>query len=280
VTIVAGFKCINGVLLGADMRIEDGTFKYPENKIFEIGDSGGFGIAFAGAGDFSSISACADLMGSSDIASCAQTIESLKESIRTFIETRRYRELITVKGSAAYTFEAIIGLRSLDGRTDLLYLYGPTLYPIVKYRCIGAGFGTATLLAKWLYESDYDMKSFVPLALSIFRACKDHNQGCDDPTRIVRLYDGPRSIDDPLHALWDDSQFMWGIGEFLRPVIRGYVDQKTTDADFDFALNSLNSKLRSIRDGAKRSWLPIAPEVKSSLERTIAELQHQRPSRE
>src|SRR5258705_2939632 len=66
-TIAAGFRCTDGVLVGADSRIEEGNVKYQQDKVFQCCDDGGLGFVIAGAGDFEAINNCVDLIRSAKI---------------------------------------------------------------------------------------------------------------------------------------------------------------------------------------------------------------------
>lgn len=117
-TIAAGFRVANGILIGADTRIEEGNVKYEQNKVFDCHESGtNCAVLLAGAGNFESISYCADLLRTHGFLGSTDHLHTLKERVLKFLETKRYRRLI--ERQAPYgDFSAIVALRSGDGETD------------------------------------------------------------------------------------------------------------------------------------------------------------------
>jgi 20S proteasome alpha/beta subunit len=280
-TIAAGFRCKDGVLVGADTRIEEGDVKYQENKVFDITPDGfrGFGIALAGAGDFNEINTCVDLMRDGRLYERADSMLKLKKALRDFVDSGRYQRLIKPKKPPTQGFDAILGLRTADGKTDLLYLYNSNLYPIPTYRCIGAGHQTALFVSKWLYSPDYSIRAFVPLALNIFRAAKDNNSGCDDLTRIATLYNGTWDV-PPITSTWPEGDFMWGINDLLRPIVRGCVDARIPEHYFESSIKNLIDRLRAVRHSTEMYWRPIILAEKLSPQPTTADQSPPPPSPE
>ena len=278
-TIAAGFRVANGVLIGADTRIEEGNVKYEQNKIFDCSEAGPrWAVLLAGAGNFESISYCADLLRAFGFpAGSTDRISTLKERVLKFTENKRYRRLIE-RHAPDGDFASIVALRSGHGETDLLSLSGESLYPIPEYRCIGAGSETALFVSKWLYRPDYPIHVFVPMAIQIFRAAKGHNIGCGDSTRIVRLYNAESGL-EPKRTVWGDTNYLWGVYDMLGSVIQGCFDLRVTAEEFRTSLRGLDEKVIAIREANERS-AQLMPEVKEFLESTKRDLRSQPASRE
>lgn len=277
-TIAAGFRVANGVLIGADTRIEEGNVKYEQNKVFDCSEAGPrCAVLLAGAGNFESLSYCADLLRTFGFPGSTDHLSTLKERVLKFTETKRYRKLIG-RYAPCGDFAAIVALRSGDGETDLLSLSGECLYPIPEYRCIGAGSETALFVSKWLYRPDYPIHVFVPMAIQAFRAAKGHNAGCDDSTRIVRLYNAGSGL-EPNRTVWGDTDYLWGIHDLLGSVIRGCFDLRVATEGFKATLRALDEKVVAIRETNERS-AQLTSGVKEFLESTKHELQSPPPSRE
>jgi len=278
VTIAAGFRVANGVLIGADTRIEEGNVKYEQNKVFDCYDAGpNCAVLLAGAGNFESISYCADLLRTHGFLGSTDHLHTLKERVLKFLETKRYRRLIE-RHAPDGDFSAIVALRSGDGETDLLGLSGECLYPIPEYRCIGAGSETALFVSKWLYRRDYPIHTFVPMAIQVFRAAKGHNTGCDDSTRIVRLYNAG-SGSEPKRTVWGDTDYLWGVHDLLGSVIHGCFDLRVANEEFRASLRGLDEKVVAIREANERAS-QFASGVKEFLESTKRDLQSPPASQE
>lgn len=271
-TIAAGFRVANGVLIGADTRIEEGNVKYEQNKVFDCSgvEYPRYAVLLAGAGNFESISHCADLLLTFGFSGATERLSTLKERVLRFTETKRYRKLIEHCPPCG-DFSAIVALRSEAGETDLLYLSGGCLYPIPEYRCIGAGSETALFVSKWLYMPDYPIHVFVPMAIQVFRAAKGHNAGCDDATRIVRLYNEGSGL-EPKRTVWGDTDYLWGVHDLLGPVIQGCFDLRIAPAEFKATLKALHEKLIALREANERS-AQLPPAVKELLESTTRDPQ-------
>src|ERR1035437_6928110 len=271
VTIAAGFRVANGILIGADTRIEEGNVKYEQNKVFDCHESGtNCAVLLAGAGNFESISYCADLLRTHGFLGSTDHLDTLKERVLKFLETKRYRRLI--ERQAPYgDFSAIVALRSGDGETDLLSLSGECLYPIPEYRCIGAGSETALFISKWLYKPDYPIHVFVPMAIQVFRAAKGHNTGCDDSTRIVRLYNAESGL-EPKRTVWGDTDYLWGVHDLLGSVIQGCFDLRAATEEFQASLRGLDEKVVAIREANEQS-AQFTSGVKELLESPNRDLQ-------
>jgi hypothetical protein len=273
-TIAAGFRVANGVLIGADTRIEEGNVKYEENKVFDCRDNQddySYAVMLAGAGDFEAISHCADLLRSHGFSKSSDSICGLKESLLKFIEGKRYRRL-NARMTATRWFTGIVALRSIVGETDILYLSGENLYPVPEYKCIGAGSETALFVSKWLYRRDLSVNVFLPMAIQIFRAAKGHNVGCDDATRIVRLYNAGTGLDDPQRSVWGDTEYLWGVHDLLGSAIQGCFDLRVATEEFKAILRALDEKLIAIRVANERSK-QLTSEVKQFLESTTRDPQ-------
>jgi hypothetical protein len=276
-TIAAGFRVSNGVIIGADTRIEEGNVKYEDNKVFNCLDTAeehlGYSVTFAGAGDFEALSHCADLLRDCKFGKTDRTLRAFKERLREFIEGKRYLRLNDRLASTG-GIAGIIALQSEAPRkTDLLYLSGENLYPIPEYKCIGAGSETALFVAKWLYKSSYPIRVFLPMAVQVFRAAKGHNAGCDDATRIIRLYDQGVQLEETQCRFGSgDADYLWGMHDMLGASIRGCFDLTVPHSAFEETINTLATRMRHIREvndllNANRSsgQGPELPKADSSL---------------
>ena len=149
-TIAAGFRVANGILIGADTRIEEGNVKYEQNKVFDCHESGtNCAVLLAGAGNFESISYCADLLRTHGFLGSTDHLHTLKERVLKFLETKRYRRLIERQAPYGGFPRLWPSARVMAKPTDLLSLSGECLYPIPEFRCIGAGSETALFISKW-----------------------------------------------------------------------------------------------------------------------------------
>ena len=82
-TIAAGFRCLDGVLIGADSRLESGDIKYDEDKTFMVpSKQSGFVVVITGAGDFEAIQHCVYLLDGSFFKNCDGSLPAIAGEIR------------------------------------------------------------------------------------------------------------------------------------------------------------------------------------------------------
>jgi hypothetical protein len=279
-TIAAGFRVANGVLIGADTRIEEGNVKYEENKVFDCRDDENdhsYAVLFAGAGDFEAISHCASLLRGCRFSKAHKTLEGIKGCLRRFVESNRYLQL-NARMAGTMGFAGLFAIQSSARETDLLYLSGENLYPIPEYKCIGAGSETALFVSKWLYRQDYPIHVFMPMAIQVFRAAKGHNAGCDDTTKIVRLYNKGSGL-EPRRTVRGDTDYLWGMHDLVGSLIRGCFDLRVTTQEFNSILRDLHQKASAIREANEHAANVIA-EGRLDPQSTIGDPTPQPPSQE
>jgi len=247
-TIAAGFVCADGVLLGADTRVETYEIKYEQSKIFDCSPpSRDFALLMTGCGNLHTVAALANKLrrrlekNNGDLA-------EIEKAIDGFCDGKPYRQALTDSPD----MQLLFGILPIEGEAKLFSLYQHDLAPVSSYHCVGVGYATARYLAKWLYDPGMPIGVFGPLALQIFGEVKKHNSGCDDQTKIAKLFNKGRGKGEPQMIVVDDSEFLWGLHGLLKPVISACVDASLPDQIFDMALEQFCGKMRDVRAATKR----------------------------
>lgn len=109
------------------------------------------------------------------------------------------------------------------------------------------------------------------MAIQVFRAAKGHNTGCDDSTRIVRLYNAESGL-EPKRTVWGDTDYLWGVHDLLGSVIQGCFDLRVATEESQASLRGLDEKVVAIREANEQS-AQFTSGVKELLESTKRDLQ-------
>ncbi len=274
-TIAAGFRCADGIVIGADTEIAEGNIKSYQSKLFPIPSAGDGLMVITGAGNFGSISHCAQLMRERNLERCDGSLRELTGEIRRFITGKPYRELAQRDSLT----EFIIALRSSDHQTQLFRLRGAEFFPAAQYVAVGSGCEAATFIAQWLYDGSFDIDPFIPLAVQVFRAAKSQNVGVSGDTEIFRLYNSGKS--EPKN-IWNDKEFLWGLHDVLAKVIGFMVQPAASPGDerFEKWLEQFCKKARDVRASfisdqkSREAFLSMLQRLQS----TTGDSSHQRPS--
>ena len=250
-TIAAGFRCVDGIVLAADTRIEDGDVKRDEKKILRCCALPGCSVLLTGGGDFEAISACAELLQTGDFfePDSPDSINKLKKAIRKFIASESYTEMLEHPDTGDFT--CFIGLMARDGQTDVVGLSAKRMYPITSYRCYGSGSEAALFLAKWLYRPAVPTRLMKQLAIQIVRASKGHHAGVGGNTNVVALTQ-PGDLPGTKWKLENDAELLWGIPEALGSVIYGCIDPTISQEEFKKYLTELFQRIYDKRMGTLR----------------------------
>jgi 20S proteasome alpha/beta subunit len=193
VTIVAGFKTYEGVVLCADTQETSGTAKrrvpklifHPEYQTIKMKrDPNYLAAAFCGAGDGAFVDLLVDQSWRS--AQHATNLEDASNRIvATIKETYREYGQIYQPGSCP-TAELLFGVR-MDGDSRLFAATGPLVNEKNGYSSSGIGYYLADFLAARMYKEYLSLKACVILAAYVLFQAKEHVEGCGGDSHIAVL---------------------------------------------------------------------------------------------
>ena len=247
-TIAAGFRCLDGVLVGADSRLESGDIKYEEDKTFIIPSGrSDFLVVVTGSGDFEAVQHCVYLLDGNFFKNCDGSLAAIAGEIRRFSDSKAYRKLVDSLQPHLKP-DLLFGIRSVQGETELLHLFDNKFHQVREYIAIGAGHSTAMLFSKWLYRPDFDIEGFAPLAVQIFRAAKGTHVGCEGNTTLHRLFNGGATLSaaSPLPP-GGDEKLLWGLYDALPALLLCCADDRPSEAYFEECLEKFSGMAREIR---------------------------------
>ena len=247
-TIAAGFRCLDGILVGADSRLESGDVKYDEDKTFIVPSKrSDFIVVVTGSGDFEAIQHCVYLLDGSFFKQCDGSLSSVAGEIRKFSDSKAYRKLVDSL-EAHLKPDLLFGVRSANGEADLLHLFDNKLHRVREYIAVGAGHSTAMFFSKWLYRPDFDIEGFAPLAAQIFRAVKGTHVGCEGSTMLHRLFNGGNEDTRIVPcAPGGDEKLLWGLHDILPSLLFCCADDRLPEKYFEECLDRFLNMAREVR---------------------------------
>lgn len=188
-TIVVGFRCSDGIVLGADRQITaTGAFKYHEPK-YRIENFDTFTAVFAYAGlpgmaqeIHDKISA--GLVGIGPDRAGVESVRQVTENVLSEMG-RLYTDL---------QVQMLIGVTSWQGGTDLLKFDGKAVHVARDFEYLG--FGDSSLirfLADSLYTKHLTVSTGMDLAIYLVKKAEDYIDGCGGPIDVISLEPVDRS---------------------------------------------------------------------------------------
>jgi 20S proteasome alpha/beta subunit len=173
VTIVAGFRVQDGILLCSDTEWSGGAKVYKE-KIFTHPFRGGV-ISFAVSGNEANakmvIEDCQDALAQ---RGTAYTAEELKVIVRGAVRNiqEKYVDEVPKAEKADARFDLIIGLMLESGRLQLLATRGRSVLPANDFACHGLGWYVGHPIIESAYDPNMRIKDAVIVAIRAMAAAK------------------------------------------------------------------------------------------------------------
>jgi 20S proteasome alpha/beta subunit len=199
VTIVAGFKGCDGVVLCADSQETVANFKRKIPKLRVEPSSGGedLAVAFCGSGhgpflDMVVDKAWKDVKGA---ISLQDACDKIQESIKSVHE--EYGKIY--QPGSMPEIELLYGVK-MSGDTKLFHAFGPVINE-KDYYAAGVGQDMADYLSSRMYGNHLDVRQLIILAAFILFQTKDHIDGCGGDSHIAVLKNrGLSGRVDPAHV--------------------------------------------------------------------------------
>jgi hypothetical protein len=260
VTIIAGFKCNEGVVLCADTQesisvggvplskrnVPKLRFEHSRNKQINNDE---FAAAFCGAGSGPFVDKLID-----EAWKAAQASASLDEVCLTIEASIKntYEEFGQIyQPGYCPQAELIYGVK-MQGNSRLFIATGPIVNEKQEYYACGAGYYMADFLAKRIYRDYLSLYQCAILAAYVLFQAKEHVDGCGGDSQIAVLRNDGTSgrvesariaaITELLH--WADEE----TGRFLLDAANLEMD----DAEFKKVINLSGDILGNLRSGRKQ----------------------------
>ncbi len=211
VTIAAGFRFHDGVLLCADSELSTGAMKLYASKLIPCdlsGQGGGqFVFAICGSAPYArmAVDKCIGVIKTKkpkDRTGAGLRL-AIEEAIETFHETHIFHHPLFHQGGGP-DFQLLIAARSEVDKTLFLYTSNDAAVNEVEdYECVGAGsFLTHYLVGTMFHHKQMAMPDVANIAIHVLRETKGYVETCGGNSHFIALY---RSGEISPIAHWDVS---------------------------------------------------------------------------
>ena len=190
-TIVIGFRCVDGIVICADRQITaPGAFKYHEPKI-STEDFETFTAIFAYAG-FPELAhevhdkICAELHSIEPQDHIIETVRDVTAQILTSSLDRLFNSL---------DLQMLVGVNSCSEGTDLMKFGGKGVYVARDFEYLAYGDSSLVrFLGDKLYTKTFTVKQGMDMAIYLVKKAEDYIDGCGGPIDVYGLEPVDRSV--------------------------------------------------------------------------------------
>jgi len=255
-TIVAGFRCFDGVLLATDSQHTAGLGIFPGQKIWpiECGDfvpgsqpNSSF-LLIAGAGDDGPIQDVVNTLGKTEeIQTGSVTFANIEEAIArcaSGIETSVLLAGVKIRSEQS---ARLLRISKEEGRIRIIPIPSGS-----GNSCVFAGTEVAESMcreiADWLYIDGLPVLGMNELAKHILGRVIDHSLYCGPPVQTNYLFDsGCAGSAKPAKLPPYADGYLCRVQYHVGNAIGACVDATVTDDTFEQLLQRLTDKLRTMR---------------------------------
>jgi hypothetical protein len=254
VTIAAGLRCVDGVVLCADTEMSAGYSKFSQSKFRMYNRlEGRPAFIYAGDRDFS-------FMAIRQIAKAIAKTLPKKADILEAVEKKaadihkRYYPLSTEQRTLE--LEAIVVLHLNQKERGLFLINGPTVSPVDHAECIGTGSYLGTYVLQTMFSKHATVWEAAHVAAYLLFLAKTHGAYCGHDSEIMIFSDkgGWRSFpSDPLESVSikemeaDFSALQSSLGNVLTNLLNFKMGRK----EYEGILKGFTDRMEALR--AKRS---------------------------
>ena len=245
-TITAGFRVQDGILLCADTMYTSGMKSYA-TKITKLEvQAGKVAFALAGTEDccLMLIQACQKALAK--VASSNLSMEQIEDVIRKTLR-RLFNENELQDDDAQFLIAAWTAQEGIQ----LLSTRNGVVVERDTFECKGSGAYLANYLIQPAYRSDMDLREVIPLATQTLAAVKAHDEGCGGQSELIVL-----RTDGFLSAVAHDEisaseKYIGGFEKYARRLMLDFANPQSSEDDFRKRLDSFVETITIGREG----WL-------------------------
>ena len=256
-TIAAGFRCRDGVLLLADSRHTIGDAGYQGQKIWGIdcGESGSSLLVTAAGTDSAILETVDFLKSDAGIRGNSLSFETVTNAIRRCNPGKNSTLLVGVKLRNEEQARLLRVEEDDEGKIRINQL---------PHTFTGAQVAEALCreIFEWLYSPSVRVLQMKELAKHVFGRVFDYDPWCGPPVQSDYLFDDGGAIEmigDFRMPTYTQGYrgYLCGVQHLLGATIRGCIDFTTGEGDFENVLQQLIDELKEMRKNSKGRWLEI-----------------------
>jgi hypothetical protein len=287
-TIAAGFRCSDGIVLCADSQITaaDGTKYNAEKLIGYSNDDIDVIFAFAGVEVFSKM--CIERLARRILTSEVSNVEQvLRDEVLNIHQI--YAPQAT-SSTTEYDLDVLVGIKFRLQNRDVLALFhieGPAVSPaITTFDCIGIGRTVARQAINVFYKPQLSVQEASRVAVHCLQQTKTNVDGCGGPSQIITIWDDTEDADFQFAGasvpyrmeqefVGEIEQGFTSLFESLRPVFLSFNTSNPHDRSFEKYFKKAATDIRKMRNKTFGKVTRKAKKEQEELERFIAE--HSKP---
>jgi 20S proteasome alpha/beta subunit len=247
-TLVVGFRCNDGVILGADSQLTvPNWFKYPESKLrYFKGRTYRAFFGYAGDVDFSK-------MCIHDLTNKLRQVDQKDDSIDLRELLKDEAQRIYVRYYAADDPTSILNLliafQQSGKKCVLTKILGKDVVTCPTYEFLGTGEHLARAIGGSRYRSRMSMKEVLPIAVFTLAEAKEHVYGVSGNSQLILIHD----IKDDVNVVQQSSieEMEKAYAEFnsaSREFLIQYCDLQVKDEAFNAAMETYTRRLALYRN--------------------------------
>lgn len=245
-TIAAGFRCKDGVVLCADSEITLGTGKTYQSKILPLSDALGCYLTYCGSADFAKELA-GDLKRELAGISANVPLPRIKNAYKQLFE-----QSCNPDNESTWT-SILVTLREQVNGNDRANLYagrGRHFAPEAGYATLGIGQDQSEAIFNPLYASDMTINDAIYMAIYALRLVKAFVPGCGGETTYIEVMDDGDLIPwGPLFRprVEEVEQDFGFLQRVFRPILLDFANLEMGTKAFDGVFQAMAQLLRDYR---------------------------------
>jgi len=261
VTLIAGVRCADGIVIAADTEHTDGVVRFQEHKLnvfpavrtmschlSELAESP-YRVVIAGAGFSDYIKMTADCIRDG-IEGSNHFMTEMRDVVDSAV--RRTHETIfkhwNPEDQNRPSVSLFVGLRSGE-ETKILRTVDEAVSEVETMSFAGTGESLARYLAGGLYRPRQSSAVVLNILVQVFRAVKESGAYVGGNTELCILGKGA-----VFHLPGEDSSHLWGLQAKLHRAIRTALgDPKGQDTRVEHWIEELSRSLRLLRQQRNKS---------------------------
>lgn len=243
-TITAGFKVQNGILLCADTKYTSASKSYATKIFKQELDGGNVAFALAGTEDCSLMLIQACQRAISDSASFLASTEQIEEVISKTLR-RLFKEHDLQDDDAQF----LIAIWTERDGVKLLSTRQGIMVERDGYYCNGSGSYLANYLIEPTYHQDMSLPEVIILATQTLAAVKSYDDGCGGQSEMIVLHSDGSLSPVEHEEISTSEKNIGGYEKYARKLMFDFANPQLSEAEFRKKLDSFVETITIGREG-------------------------------
>lgn len=250
-TIAAGIRCSDGLVICADTEITEGNFKSDKPKIWNYGDC----LIVTGSGTSDYIKMAFDKLSAILKLNLPDDPDSARDGVETLIYDIYQEHILPFSKAGHYlamelSLSLIVGIRCKNAKLALIKttLTGAAL--VENFECTGSGSDVFKYGAGYFLPAPMSMELAGYFCLFMIREAKKVISGVGGKTHVFKLATDVSKMKHR-YTMWDDTEILAGFPQSTVKLIFACADERQ-DADFEPEVLDYIHRFRNLRQSLSR----------------------------